>query len=310
MHSKKFTVHEVERNNSYGRYAKILFAYLALFFFLSTSSEARENWPGIVPSGDGTPISYEICGEGVEGAPVLVFVHGWSCDSRYWRAQIPYFSPKYRMVLVDLAGHGHSGSERSDYTMQSFGEDVRAVVEAVGAEKVILIGHSMGGIVIAEAARLMPEKVLGLIGVDTLEDLEYPLSAEGKEQMLAPFREDFPIACREFVRSMLYPETDAVLQRWILDDMAAASPVVGRSAMDNMLDLYVTGELATLFEGIPLPVIVVNGDLWPANFEANRRHMHSFDVLLVERGDHFLMMHRSEEFNKALEEAIRRISKE
>ena len=99
---------------------------------------------------------------------MLVFVHGWSCDSRYWRAQIPYFSQKYRIALVDLAGHGHSGFGRSNYTMGSFGEDVLAVVEALGAEKVILIGHSMGGIVIAEAARLMPEKVLGLIGVDTL----------------------------------------------------------------------------------------------------------------------------------------------
>jgi len=55
-------------------------------------------------------------------------------------------------------------------------------------------------------------------------------------------------------------------------------------------------------------VIVVNGDLWPANPEANRRHMHSFDVLVLEKGDHFLMMHRGEEFNRALEEAIRRFS--
>ncbi len=289
-------------------HTKRFFACLVLFVLSCGCVEAREKWPLVVPSRDGTPISYEVRGEHVEGEPTLIFVHGWSCDSRYWREQIPYFSEKYQVVLVDLAGHGHSGFGRSDYTMQSFGEDVRAVVDAVGAEKTVLIGHSMGGVVIAEAARLMPDKVLGLIGVDTLEDVEYPLSSEGKEQMIAPFREDFPAACREFVKAMLYPETDAVLQRWILDDMAAAPPEVAMSAMENMLNLYVTGELATMFEEIPLPVILVNGDLWPANSEANRRHMYSFDVLVLEKGDHFLMMHRGEEFNRALEEAIRRFS--
>ena len=107
---------------------------------------------------------------------------------------------------------------------------------------------------------------------------------------------------------MLYPHTDAVLQEWVLRDMAAAPPEVALSAMENMFDLYVTGELATIFEAIPLPVIVVTGDLWPPNAEANRRHMHSFDAIILEKADHFLMMHRQEEFNRALEEAIRKLS--
>ncbi len=281
---------------------------LGLLFFLVRPLEARGNWPEVTPSKDGTPVSYEVYGQGSEGEPVLVFVHGWSCDSRYWRAQIPYFSQKYRIALVDLAGHGHSGFGRSNYTMGSFGEDVQAVVEALGAEKVVLIGHSMGGIVIAEAARLMPEKVLGLIGVDTLGDVEYPLSAEQKEGMLAPFGEDFPGACREFVKSMFYPHTDPVLQEWVLRDMAAAPPEVAMSAMENMFELYVTGELATMFEALPLPVIVIAGDLWPPNAEANRRHMHSFDAMVLEKADHFLMMCRQEEFNRALEEAVASIS--
>jgi pimeloyl-ACP methyl ester carboxylesterase len=49
------------------------------------------------------------------------------------------------VVLLDLAGHGHSGSKRSRYTMRAFGEDVQSVTEAVGSKSVILIGHSMGG---------------------------------------------------------------------------------------------------------------------------------------------------------------------
>ena len=127
--------------------------------------EGEASWPHVVSSKDGTPISYEVYGS---GEPTLVFVHGWSCDGRYWQAQVPHFSKDHRVVVIDLAGHGHSGMGRSKYTMKDFGEDVRAVVEAVGSRDVILIGHSMGGTAAAEAARLMPDRVIGIIGIDTL----------------------------------------------------------------------------------------------------------------------------------------------
>jgi hypothetical protein len=58
-------------------------------------ARAQTAWPHIVLSGDGTPISYEVHGA---GEPTLVFVHGKSCDARYWRAQAPYFSRKHRVA--------------------------------------------------------------------------------------------------------------------------------------------------------------------------------------------------------------------
>jgi hypothetical protein len=51
----------------------------------------------------------------------------------------------------------------------------------------------------------------------------------------------------------------------------------------------------------------VNGDLWPIDYEANRRHMFSFDAIVMEGVDHFLMMARTEEFNRSLEKAIQKI---
>lgn len=264
--------------------------------------QAQVPWPHMVPSKDGTPISYEVYGE---GEPTLVFVHGWSCDSRYWRAQAPYFSRTYRVVVLDLAGHGHSGVERKRYTMKSFGEDVRAVTEAAGGKSVILIGHSMGGSVIAEAARLMPKQVIGLIGVDTLENIEYPLTREELTKMTAPLRKNFREGARQFVSPMISPNTDPKLREWILADMSSAPPAVGLSAMDEMMQQYLTGEAARVFEKARIPVVTVNGDLWPVNFEANRRHMFFYDAIVFKNADHFLMMNQPEEFNRALEKAIR-----
>jgi pimeloyl-ACP methyl ester carboxylesterase len=264
-------------------------------------SPAEAEWPHIAFSKDGTPISYEIFGV---GEPTLVFVHGWICDARYWRAQVPVFSKKYRVVVIDLAGHGHSGMSRTKYTMGSFGEDVRAVTESTGSHSVILIGHSMGGSVIAEAARLMPDRVIGLIGIDTLENIEYPMTREELKKMIAPLEENFRDGSRQFVSEMIAPTTDLQLREWILSDMSAAPPSVAISAMNEMMTQYITGEAAKVFKQIRIPVITVNGDLWPINYEANRRHMFSFNAIVLKEADHFLMMDRPIDFNKALGKAI------
>lgn len=276
----------------------VCMAFLVLAF---GAMEARAEWPHVVLSKDGTPVSYEVSGT---GDPTLVFVHGWSCDARYWRFQVPFFTRNHRVVVLDLAGHGHSGMSRTRYTMRAFGEDVRAVVEETGSSRVILVGHSMGGSVIAEAARLMPDRVIGLIGVDTLENIEYPLTLPELEEMLAPFRQDFQAGSRQFVGQMISPDTDPLIRDWILADMSSAPPSIALSAMKEMMWQYITGEASKIFEKIRIPVVTVNGELWPIDYEANRRHMFSFDAIVLKDSDHFLMMDKPEEFNAALEKAI------
>ncbi len=283
----------------------ICFAALISVVFLSSGDlQAQAGWPRVAVSRDGVPISYEACGA---GEPALVFVHGWSCDARYWRAQVPHFAKKNRVIVLDLAGHGHSGMARTKYTMAAFGEDVKAVTEAEGCSRVILVGHSMGGAVIAEAARLMPGRVIGLIGVDTLDNVEYPLTRDELDKMTAPLEKDFRAGSREFVARMIYPQTPPHLREWILADMAAAPPAVALSAMKEMMAQYITGDAARVFEKIRMPVVSVNGDMWPISYEANRRHMFSYDAIVLEKADHFLMMDRPEEFNAALEKAVRMV---
>jgi len=301
MTDREYPLHD---SRSARRYSTI-FAACSLVLYISLSAKlAHAGWPHVVLSKDGTAISYEVYGA---GELTLVFVHGWSCDARYWRAQLPYFSKRYRLVTLDLAGHGHSGMTRLQYTMKAFGEDVQAVTEATGSRKVILVGHSMGGSVIAEAARLMPKRVVGLIGIDTLENIEYPMTQEELHKMIAPLKTDFCMGSREFVKGMISPSTAPRIRDWILSDMSAAPPSVALSAMQEMMSQYITGEAAKTFEEIHSPVVTVNGDLWPINYEANRRHMSSFDAIVLKGADHFLMMTRTEEFNPALEKAIQRI---
>jgi len=270
-------------------------------------AQAQTVWPHVAFSKDGTPISYEVHGT---GEPTLVFVHGWSCDARYWREQVPYFSEKHRVVTLDLAGHGHSGMSRKNYTMKAFGDDVRAVTAAGAGSKVILVGHSMGGSVIAEAARLMPGRVIGLIGIDNLENIEYRMTPEEFQMMVAPLENNFREGSRQFVGAMIASGTDPQLREWILSDVSAAPARIALSAMKEMMTQYTTGEAAKVFEEIPIPVITVNTGLWPINYEANRRHMLSYNATILNKTDHFLMMDHPQEFNKALEKAILMLSKD
>ena len=83
----------------------------------------------IAISSDSERIAYNTYGAGETS---LIFIHGWSCDSRYWQKQLSTFSKHYQVITIDLAGHGNSSLGRLDYTMLSFANDVKAVIEKAG----------------------------------------------------------------------------------------------------------------------------------------------------------------------------------
>jgi len=167
-----------------------------------------------VESADGSPIRYGVSGQ---GEPVIVFIHCWTCDHEFWSPQLAHFERTHRVAWVDLAGHGTSGSRREDYTMASFGEDVTAVVDRIGANEVILVGHSMGGPVAIEAAELLGDKVVGIVGVDTFyTPFVYPTSQTQIEGFVAPFKADFEGASRQMVRAMFTPAADPEVIEWVV----------------------------------------------------------------------------------------------
>jgi pimeloyl-ACP methyl ester carboxylesterase len=252
---------------------------------------------GTVRAPDGVAIRYEVAGR---GEPTLVFVHGWSCDRSYWRPQIDHFAGSHRVVAVDLGGHGESGLERKDWTLAAFAGDVRAVVEALGLQKVVLVGHSMGGPVILEAARLMPERVVALIPVDFFNDVDRRISATQRKEFLAPMRADFTKTTRTFVQRMFTLRSDSALANRIASDMAAGSPAVGVSAMENIIQ-YDQG--AALAAAKP-PLRLINSDLWPTDLEALRRHNPKISLAVVPGVGHFLMTEAPDEFNRILARAL------
>jgi len=118
-------------------------------------------------SNKGVDISFDQQGN---GDTTLLFVHGWAINKSYWQDQVAYFRNRYRVVTIDLPGFGQSGKNRKDWSVAEFGTDVDSVMSQLNLKNVVLIGHSMSGDVVLEAAIHAPGKVLGIIGIDNFKN--------------------------------------------------------------------------------------------------------------------------------------------
>jgi pimeloyl-ACP methyl ester carboxylesterase len=256
---------------------------------------------GVATSADGVSIRYESRGL---GEPTLVFVHCWCCDRSYWANQLDVFAARNRVVAIDLAGHGESGLNRTDWGPKTYAEDVKAVADALGLKKMILIGHSMGGPVVAEAALLLPGRVQALVGVDIFQNIEQRPPEELVNQLLAAMQADFPAATERYIRSVMFPaNADPALVDRIAKDMAAAPPVVGIESMKAMVRM----DLPSVIERTKLPIYCVDSDKFPLDVEAGKRHAALFKVRVLPGVGHFLMLEKPGEFNRLLQETIAEI---
>jgi pimeloyl-ACP methyl ester carboxylesterase len=247
---------------------------------------------GAARAPDGIPLSFEVQGS---GAPALVFVHGWSCDRRYWSGQLDAFADRHQVVAVDLAGHGESGGGRQRWTMAAFGDDVAAVVRHLGLGEVVLIGHSMGGDVVVETALRLGDQVLGVVWADTYDTLGDPPTREELEEFLVPFREDFVAAARALVRRMAGPAA-ADLVEWVAADMSAAPPEVAIEMMEQAI-----GNEPAVLAALPrlkAPVVAINPGYRPTDTEAFRHH--GVRAVVMPGVGHFLMLEDPATFNRLL----------
>ncbi len=248
-------------------------------------------------SPDGIELRYATTGA---GSPAIVFVHGWSCDRTYWREQMDAFGARHEVVAIDLAGHGESGTGRVAWTMPAFGDDVVAVVDRLGLERVILVGHSMGGDVVVEAALRLGDRVAGVVWVDTYRTLEEVSTAEELEAFVAPFRLDFRARTRRFVAGMFPPTADPVLAEWIAEDMASAPPDIAIDALAHAMGN--DGPILGALDRLDAPVVAINPDDEPTDVGSLRRH--GVETVLVRGTGHFPMLEDPAQFNRVLAEVV------
>ena len=238
---------------------------------------------------DGATLHWSSTGH---GKSTVIFVHGWTCDARLWSEQVPVIARRYRVVTLDLPGHGQSGIPKdSKFSMDLFARAVEAVRRAAKADRAVLVGHSMGALVIREYARRYPSRVVGLVLVDgvvtvgTLPPQPGPMN--GPEGM--KIRESI-------VRSMFTPTTPPVVQRRVLEMMLAPAAATANGAMLAIYDASSWRDHV-----MTMPVLGIYADKSRLeDFEYSRKIFPAFEYVEISGTGHFLMMEKPEEFNRLL----------
>ncbi len=191
-------------------------------------------------------------------------------------------------------------ADRTAWTMPAFGADVVAVIEQLGLEDAVLIGHSMGGDVIVEAALALRRRVSGLVWVDVYTSLGEPRTEEEIQEFLQPFRDDFVAATRDLVGQMFVRGSDPQLVEWVAADMASAPPDIALDALRHAF----SNDGAIL---AALPELAAAGRrdqprLPPFGRPALGRY--GVELVTMPGVGHFLMLEDPDTFNRLLQEAI------
>jgi pimeloyl-ACP methyl ester carboxylesterase len=282
------------------RLASALAATVLLTAVSAANSGNKVHWARSI---DGVRIAYEEHGK---GSLALVFVHGWSCNRSFWAGQMEPFSSQFKVVAVDLAGHGDSGRNREKWTIQSYGDDVAAVVKKLDLKRVILIGHSMGGDVIPEAALRLSGRVVGLIWLDTYKKLGAGRTPEEVQTFVAKLRPNFSEATRDLVRSMFVSTSDPALVERVARFMSSAPPSIALPSLDAAFSY--SREMPRTLERLHLPVIAINPENAPTDVPSLEHY--GVQVIFMPGVGHFLMMEDPERFNGLLRTAIGRLNRE
>jgi pimeloyl-ACP methyl ester carboxylesterase len=230
----------------------------------------------------------------------LILIHGWTCNADFWKDSFSAF-PGYRVIAIDLPGHGKSDKPKVDYTMEYFARSIDAVMKQAKVQRAVLVGHSMGMPVIRQFYRVFPDQTLGLVSVDGA--LRPYLSSDVFEKFFAPIRADYDKNGHVFNDAMLTPITDADRKAWIRSAMLATPGYVAISAMDDGMG----DEKIWTNDQIKVPVLAVmaQSPAWKPDEEQFFRSIApNLEFQMWTGVSHFLMMDRPKEFNEAVSKFI------
>ena len=260
-----------------------VFAALAALAFVRTASAANV---------DGANVHWTSTGN---GSQAVIFVHGWTFDESSWTPQVSDLSSKYRVITLDLPGHGKSAAPADGkFSMQNFARAVEAVRAEAGVDRVVVVGHSMGTPVIRTYQLMYPQHVAALVIVDGAILLPGAASGFTPPNVSGPEGR----AAREgMIRGMFSAATTPALQDHILKMMLGAPEATAVGAMGAMFN----DPSWQSAEPVKIPVLGVFAansqldDSPPMKTVFPTAQFHE-----VPGTGHFLMLEKPAEFNELL----------
>jgi len=138
--------------------------------------------------------------------PVVVLVHGYTDSARTWMPMLPRLPARYRLILVDLRGHGGSSVPECCYTRLDFAYDIKLLLDALHVQRASIVGHSLGSIVAQTFAEYWPERTARVVLI---------ASTGGRPPGAAPHAPtyDFAASIRQ-LREPIDPDSPFMISWW------------------------------------------------------------------------------------------------
>jgi pimeloyl-ACP methyl ester carboxylesterase len=187
---------------------------------------------------DGETLAY--IDRGNPSGPAVVLIHGYTDNARDWVPLLPYLSKHYRLILVDIRGHGQSSKPECCYSRLDFAYDIKLLLDGLGVPKADIVGHSLGSIIAQTFAEYWPERTAHVVLISSTGG--YP-----PDQPKQPAQFDYAAEIRK-LKEPIDPDSPFMIAWW--DSPTPVDPDFIRRQRKDAAGIPLRVWLAVLDEGL------------------------------------------------------------
>lgn len=195
-----------------------------------------------------------------EGLPVML-LHGFPLSAQIWLPLRTALEEAARLITPDLRGFGSSEKPAGSYGMDVLAADVVALADALGIERFVLGGHSMGGYVALRIAAMWPQRLLGLILVDSKAEADGPAARARRDAAIARIEAGEGRAFRdEFVAGLVAPDTLTRSPRQLEEMRMLAAEIPDHVLVGCLAGIRDRSDSSAVLARITVPALVIVGE--------------------------------------------------
>lgn len=245
-----------------------------------------------------TKISYSDSGKG----NAIVLLHGFLENQTMWQDLVPELSKKYRVITIDLLGHGKTESLGYIHSMEDNANAVHSVLSKLRIRKAIFVGHSMGGYVALAFAELYPGFVKGLVLLNSTSKADSEERKTNRNRAIKAVKKDYVGFIRLSIANLFNPDNRERLVDEIEKVRAEALKTPLQGIVASLEGMKIRKDQETLLHSSTFPILLVLGKKDPVlNYEDGLKQIENTTVKLVAFPDgHMSHIENLEELKKVL----------
>lgn len=225
-----------------------------------------------------TKISYSDTGKG----NAMVLLHGFLENQTMWQDLVPELSQKYRVITIDLLGHGESGCVGYLHSMEDNAEAVHSVLSKLRIRKAIFVGHSMGGYVALAVAELYPTGVKGLVLMNSTSKADSEERKANRDRAIKAVKNDYIGFVRLSIANLFNPDNRERLVNEIEKVRTEALKTPLQGIVASLEGMKIRKDRETLLRSATYPSLLILGKKDPVlNYEDGLKQIENTTVKLV-----------------------------